>query len=169
MKPVSQPPVKPLTVASAAAAPAAVETPKAEAPKPVEAAEAQPQTPAPAPPQPAAETPPEEPASSEPLTRPTLLVRVPATYPREELAAGNTAGGVVVLGLHLDETGVPRNIRVMRSLGQYFDRNAEFAARQWRFRPAMRGDTPVPSNVRVEISFQVEGRGNGRRSLRSPR
>ena len=83
--------------------------------------------------------------------------------------AGNRAGGVVVLRMEIDANGVPQNIQVVRSLSQYFDRNAKYAAGLWRFRPAMRGNTPVPAWVRIQIGFQIAGARGGRRSLNDPK
>jgi TonB family protein len=50
--------------------------------------------------------------------------------------------------------GHPCSIRIIRSFDpNYFDPEATRALKQWRFRPATLGGTPVAVNVTVEMEF----------------
>jgi TonB family protein len=44
---------------------------------------------------------------------------------------------------------------VARSLGLGLDEKAIEAVRQWKFKPGMKGDTPVTVAVTIEVNFRL--------------
>jgi TonB family protein len=63
--------------------------------------------------------------------------------------------GRVVLDVVLQEDGIPRVVRVLRSAGAQLDEAAVQAVEQWRFRPASRGGQVV--KVRMTTEMNVHG------------
>ena len=63
--------------------------------------------------------------------------------------------GTCVLWLIVDETGHPRNIRVVRGLGNGLDAKAVEAVEQWRFQPALKDGRPVNVQISVEVGFHL--------------
>lgn len=63
--------------------------------------------------------------------------------------------GKCILWLIVDETGRPRNIRVVRGLGNGLDAKAIEAVQQWRFQPAMKDGKPVNVQISVEVGFHL--------------
>jgi TonB family protein len=63
--------------------------------------------------------------------------------------------GTCVLSLIVGPDGLPRDIRVARSLGMGLDEKAIEAVRQWRFQPAMKDGQPVTVAINVEVSFRL--------------
>jgi TonB family protein len=63
--------------------------------------------------------------------------------------------GVVLLDVQIDAAGNVRTPKVVRSLGLGLDEKAMEAVKQWRFRPAMKGDHPVAAEIVVEVSFRL--------------
>jgi TonB family protein len=61
----------------------------------------------------------------------------------------------VVLGLIVDSSGHPRDVRVSRSLGMGLDEKAIEAVKQWKFEPAKKDGTPVAVQINVEVSFRL--------------
>lgn len=63
--------------------------------------------------------------------------------------------GHCFLGVTVDANGVPRNIHVVRGLEPELDSNAMEAAKNWRFKPALRdGNTPVAIEGTVVATFE---------------
>jgi TonB family protein len=69
-------------------------------------------------------------------------------------SGGFRLSGVVLIGLVVTSQGLPRDVRVVRSLDKDLDRNAVEAVQQWRFEPARKGDQPLAVRVTVEIRFR---------------
>jgi TonB family protein len=82
---------------------------------------------------------------------PVVLTHVDAIYPPSAL--GTREHGDVVLALTVDVDGKVSRVDVLESGGAELDEAATVAARQWTFRPATRGDTPVASRIRVPFHF----------------
>jgi TonB family protein len=76
---------------------------------------------------------------------------VDAIYPPSALAERKHAD--VVLALTVDVDGHVSKVDVLESGGADLDEAATVAARQWTFVPAMRGDKPVASRIRVPFHF----------------
>lgn len=63
--------------------------------------------------------------------------------------------GTVVLWLIVDQSGLPHDIRVSRSLGMGLDQKAIEAVRKWRFEPATKDGRPVAVQINVEVNFRL--------------
>jgi TonB family protein len=63
--------------------------------------------------------------------------------------------GSVTLQIVVDETGVPREIRVSKSLGLGLDQKAIDAVTKWRFKPGMKGGKAVPVIATIEVNFRL--------------
>jgi TonB family protein len=61
--------------------------------------------------------------------------------------------GTVVLDAIIQENGVPRVVRLVRSLSWGLDENAIGALKQWRFSPAMKDGHPVKVRMNVDMTF----------------
>ena len=89
--------------------------------------------------------------TSELDTRPQIKTQVMPEYPRD-LPSG--VRGRVVLDLYVSELGVVENIKIVRA--EPAGRFEDAAARAFwpaRFTPGLRKGKPVPSRVRIEVSF----------------
>jgi len=58
----------------------------------------------------------------------------------------------------IDENGIPRDVRVLKGLGQVIDGSVTEALRQWRFRPLLLNGQSATAGVRVEVKFELPGR-----------
>jgi TonB family protein len=72
----------------------------------------------------------------------------------EEARVSKTEGKCI-LWLIVDDTGKPRNIKVVRGLGSGLDAKAIAAVQQWRFEPAMKDGKPVNVQISVEVGFHL--------------
>jgi protein TonB len=63
--------------------------------------------------------------------------------------------GSVTLQIVVDETGVPKEIRVSKSLGLGLDQKAIDAVTKWRFKPGMKGGKAVPVIATIEVNFRL--------------
>ena len=63
--------------------------------------------------------------------------------------------GKCILWMIVDDTGKPRNIRVVRGLGFGLDAKAIEAVQQWRFQPALKDGKPVNVQISVEVGFHL--------------
>jgi protein TonB len=84
---------------------------------------------------------------------PAVLYKVKPDY--SEAARKAKCEGIVVLKLVIDETGLPRDIRVVRGLGLGLDEKAVEAVYRWRFRPGYRGSEAVAVAANVEFDFKL--------------
>jgi protein TonB len=82
-----------------------------------------------------------------------VAIATPAPrYPASALRRGES--GEVLLRIEVDANGMPYAMDIMRSSGSLeLDRAALVAARDWRFRPALRDGQPVSASVNVPITF----------------
>jgi len=87
------------------------------------------------------------------ITAPTLIRKVEPEYSEEARAA--KFQGTVLLYAEVDPSGKATNIKVARSLGLGLDEKAIEAVRQWKFKPGMKGDTPVTVAVTIEVNFRL--------------
>jgi TonB family protein len=89
-----------------------------------------------------------------PSATPPVLVEDPgAEYPAQAIADGLRAPATVTLELLVDAEGAVSSAQVVESAGHGFDEAAVAAALRLRFRPAMRGATPVAARIRHAYSF----------------
>jgi len=85
----------------------------------------------------------------------TVAAQVP-TYPDGVASAG--VEGRVMLRVAVDAEGRATDVRVEESSGNVaLDAAAQSAARQWRFRPALKGGEPVAGEVLVPVDFRANG------------
>ena len=63
--------------------------------------------------------------------------------------------GDVLLWVVVGADGIPRDVRVRRSLGMGLDEKAIAAVSTWRFEPAMKDGRPVPVQVSIEVNFRL--------------
>ncbi len=75
----------------------------------------------------------------------------PAAYTPEALQKG--IEGTVLLSVDIDEQGIPRRARVLRSLDAGLDRMAIESLAGWRFQPATEDGRPVASTANVKVTF----------------
>lgn len=151
----ARPAAEPVAAAQAGAAgsqqpPAAVKAEPQAPPAAPQAAEAKPQ-PAPAEPEPKPPEPPREPVR----TPPRVLQTAPAAYTPEAMQKG--IEGKVLLSVDIDDHGVPRRARVLRSLDPGLDRKAIESLAGWRFSPATEDGRPVAFTANVEVNFSLVG------------
>ncbi len=99
------------------------------------------------------------------VSPPVLIQKVEPTYSQEACIAKSS--GTVLLSLIVDEEGMPRNVKVLRSLGFGLDEKAIEAVHQWRFRPGtivfktspkryeLDKSVPVPIAATIEVNFRL--------------
>jgi TonB family protein len=87
------------------------------------------------------------------VSAPVLTYSVDAKFPDAERNAKQGLEGVAVVELIVDSKGMPRDIRVKRSLRPDFDKSAIDAVRQYKFDPAMRKGKPVAVEITIEVNF----------------
>ena len=76
----------------------------------------------------------------------------PPNYPPAEMRRG--IGGTVVLIVSIDANGRVLDVEIESSSGnRNLDREAQKAARRWRFNPAIENGQKVASRVRVPVAF----------------
>jgi protein TonB len=63
--------------------------------------------------------------------------------------------GVCIITLIVDKNGNPQNPRVTRALGMGLDEKALEAVMKYKFKPAMKGKTPVAVMISVEVNFRL--------------
>ena len=76
---------------------------------------------------------------------------MPPSYPR---AAPTGASGSVSLHLTISETGDVRDVEVINSPPDYFERAAIKAVTKWKFEPVFERGRPIPVRVAVKVAFQ---------------
>jgi TonB family protein len=72
----------------------------------------------------------------------------------EEARAAKLQGDVVLF-LVVDESGSPRDIKVIRGLGMGLDQKAIEAVQKWKFRPGMKDGHPVAVQAHINVSFRL--------------
>jgi periplasmic protein TonB len=87
------------------------------------------------------------------VTTPRLLLEVKPKYSADALR--QKIEGAVWLDLVVTRSGVPSNVRVVRSLDPGLDQEAVAAMLQWRFAPGMLAGSPVDVEVVVQMTFMI--------------
>jgi protein TonB len=87
------------------------------------------------------------------VSQPVALVKVEPEYSEEARKARYS--GIVVLSAIVDKDGLPRDIRVIRSLGMGLDEKAIEALQKWRFRPGTKAGQAVNVRAQIEVSFRL--------------
>jgi protein TonB len=87
------------------------------------------------------------------VSAPVLISKVEPEYSEEARRA--KFSGSVLLSVVVDVNGIPRDIRVVRTLGLGLDEKAIEAVQRWRFRPGMRRGKAVAVQALVDVSFRL--------------
>jgi TonB family protein len=87
------------------------------------------------------------------VSAPQLISSVQPEFPQSAKGADDKLEGTCLIGLVVDETGMPQDVHVVRSLRKDFDEKATEAVRQYRFKPGMKAGTPVAVSLKVEVKF----------------
>lgn len=86
------------------------------------------------------------------VSAPRALCQPEAKY--SEYGSKKNITGKAAFSFIVDVHGIPRNIKLVRSLEPSMDENALEAVRGYRFKPAMTEGRPVAITVFVEVNFQ---------------
>lgn len=86
-----------------------------------------------------------------PIAQLTPIRQTPPAYPR---TAPIGMSGSVDLQLTVTETGDVRDIEVIGTPRDYFERAAIAAVRGWRFEPVIERGRPIPVRVAVRVTFE---------------
>ncbi len=89
--------------------------------------------------------------TAEHVRPPAVEKKVDATFPTQGLGSRSQVKVVVRVTVATDGTVVDPEI--VESGGPAFDAAVLDAVRRWKFRPALRGDVPVPSRIRIPFLF----------------
>jgi protein TonB len=87
------------------------------------------------------------------IQAPRKIVDVAPRYPA--LARESHLEGVVILDVIIDETGVVRSTRVLKSV-PFLDQAAVDAVQQWRFTPARLNGMAIPIVMTVTVAFRLQ-------------
>jgi periplasmic protein TonB len=87
------------------------------------------------------------------VSAPSVLSKVEPEYSEEARKA--KWQGTVVLMLVVDEHGMPKDMKVTRSLGLGLDQKAIDAVSKWRFKPGMKDGKAVPVIATIEVNFRL--------------
>ena len=87
------------------------------------------------------------------ISAPEAVSTPDPTYTEE--ARNAKTQGTCILWLIVDDQGNPRDIRVVRGLGNGLDAKAIEAVKQWRFHPALKDGHPVNVQISVEVGFRL--------------
>ena len=75
--------------------------------------------------------------------------------------------GTCVLGMIVGTDGIPRDVKVTRSLGLGLDEKAIEAVKQWKFKPAMKDGKPVAVQISVLVEFRLYDTPTSQSNLRA--
>jgi TonB family protein len=114
-------------------------------------AQAQPQAPAAAPPIEDFKGPAYRPGGG--VTNPVVVYKPEPKYTEEARHA--KIQGAVLISLVVDENGVARNVKVVRSLDPGLDQSAINTVRQWKFKPGQKDGNPVAVAAQIEVTFRL--------------
>jgi TonB family protein len=84
---------------------------------------------------------------------PTVIHSVPLHYSSE--ARKNKASGDILVGLTVDEKGLPQNVHILRGFGMGMDEQAVAAVQRYKFKPFTQGGKPVARPATLQINFDA--------------
>ena len=84
---------------------------------------------------------------------PVLILRTNPEYTEE--ARNAKVEGTVQLEVVIGADGVPRDVRIVKSLNPDLDRKAIETVGQWRFRPGEKDGKPANFSSTIEINFRL--------------
>jgi TonB family protein len=83
---------------------------------------------------------------------PRIIHRVEPEYPVQEMTT--PPAGAVILDAVIQENGIPKVVRVVRSITWKLDESAINALEQWKFSPALKDGQPVKVRMNVAMTFE---------------
>lgn len=86
-------------------------------------------------------------------THPVAVSTPDPTY--SDIARQKKVGGTANLWVSLSSEGDVTDAKVVETVEPSLDRNAIEAVKRWKFKPAMCGNTPVPTELRVQVKFRI--------------
>ena len=86
------------------------------------------------------------------ITAPVLVYSVDVD--REHILSNATEDRVVRVGMTIDETGKPTNLKVLQSTDKFTDQAILTAASQYRYKPATLDGAAVP--MAMTVNFRIE-------------
>ena len=89
------------------------------------------------------------------VSAPTIVYAADAKYPASALRDKPIIDCIVVVGLIVDKTGVPKDVHIVKSFRKDFDDEAMKAVRHYEFKPAMKNKVPVAVAINVEVNFRA--------------
>jgi protein TonB len=87
------------------------------------------------------------------VSAPSIIYKVEPEFSEEARKAKFM--GTVLVGLIVDKNGRPQNVHIVRGVGMGLDESAVAAVKQYRFKSAMEGKTPVAVPLNIEVEFQI--------------
>jgi TonB family protein len=87
------------------------------------------------------------------VSAPVLIYSAVPEFAQEAKKA--KIGGSVLINLVVDQNGTPKNVRVVRGIGNGLDEKAVEAVSKYRFKPSMEHGQPVPVEINVQVNFQI--------------
>ncbi len=87
------------------------------------------------------------------VTNPVVVYKPEPKYTEEARHA--KIQGAVLISLVVDENGVARNVKVVRSLDPGLDQSAIDTVRQWKFKPGQKDGNPVAVAAQIEVTFRL--------------
>jgi len=87
-------------------------------------------------------------------TAPQIIYQVQPKYP--EFARMSELEGLVGLMVGIDESGKVLEAKIVQSMGGVLDKSAREAVMQWKFKPALQRDIPVPARIYIPVRFQLK-------------
>jgi len=94
------------------------------------------------------------------VTSPRVTYQPSPEYSENARAAG--LEGTCVLYVIVGRDGLPRHIKVLRTLGLGLDEKAIEAVSYWRFEPARKDGEPVTVAIKVEVPFRLHPNENAK-------
>ncbi len=86
------------------------------------------------------------------VTPPVVIHHVEAEF--SDSARSNHVSGACLVSLTVDTHGMPRDLRIEKSVEPGLDQNALRAISQYRFKPAMKDGIPFAARITVEVDYR---------------
>ena len=88
------------------------------------------------------------------VSAPVLVRQADPEFPAEYKKWDGKMEGTSEVALVVGASGTPRNVHIVRSFNQAFDKEAVKAVQQYRFKPALHAGKPVSVELLVDVNFQ---------------
>jgi len=88
------------------------------------------------------------------VTNPQLVYSTKIEIPAAEISDAFPNPSRLILKVNLDETGTPKDVRVLQSLSQNVDARVIAAVKQFRWRPAVLDNQTIPVDLKLVVEVQ---------------